>query len=126
MLIFVLSFVDKEGDDAFICWYWNSMQWVLFDSFLSPGNIYHEEKKSYSFQSLAIQMLQFMRNKIYHLTLEDSTKLHSPKNKKYLPNHAFLELLYHVSYAFFHVKKKVMLSLTAGRIDHTWISGILP
>lgn len=43
---FAPSLVAQKGDDAFICWYWNCMQWVLFDSFISPGNISQGRIKS--------------------------------------------------------------------------------
>lgn len=30
----------QEGTNAFVCWHWNCMQWVLPDSIFIPG-IFH-------------------------------------------------------------------------------------
>jgi len=34
----------KEGTDAFVSWYWNCMQWILFDSVISSGKIFTKKQ----------------------------------------------------------------------------------
>ena len=70
---FVFSLVDQEGDDAFICWYWNRMQWVLFDSFISPGNIFTGKKKELVFKQYRCS--DSWETKLYHKSSQRFTKL---------------------------------------------------